>query len=218
LYVGKELTGVLTRKLSEEISKGVEIVRRGGIVAFPTDTVYGVGAGAYIDAAVERVFAVKDRPRDMALPLLLADVSQVHEIAAHVPEYAWRLIKSFLPGGLTLVVHRSSVVSDIITGGRDTVSFRIPDHPIPIALIRGSGMPLVGTSANISGQPSVTSAEEVLAQIGARVDMVMRGGPAPCGKESTVVDATGEAPVVLREGVISRGELAKVVTLAGSAQ
>jgi L-threonylcarbamoyladenylate synthase len=203
----------LPEETQKQIEKGVEIVRKGGVIAFPTDTVYGVGAGAYLEHAIERVFKIKGRPLEMALPVLLADLSQVHEVADFVPAYAWRLIKAFLPGGLTLVVYRTKVIKDIITGGGDTVAIRIPDHPIPIALIKGSGMPIIGTSANVSGKPVLLTANDVQSQIGDKVDLVIEGGPAPNGKESTVVDVTGEVPVILRIGAIPKEELAKVVEI-----
>jgi L-threonylcarbamoyladenylate synthase len=201
----------LTEKVQKQIEKGIEIIRKGGVVAFPTDTVFGLGAGAYLESAIERIFQVKQRPPEMALPLLIGSVAQVHEVALDVPAYGWRLIKEFFPGGLTLVVFRTRVVKNIITGGGDTVAIRMPDHPVPQALIRGSGMPIVGTSANISGQSNPLTIEGVRQQIGDKVDMVIEGGPLPKGIESTVVDVTGPLPVVLRVGAISREELESVV-------
>jgi L-threonylcarbamoyladenylate synthase len=200
----------LPEKVQQQIEKGIEIIRQGGIVAFPTDTVYGLGAGAYNEPAIKRIFEVKQRPQEMALPLLLADSSQIHEVSLDLPDFAWRLIKEFLPGGLTLVVYRTGIIKDIITGGGNTVAIRIPDHPVPRALISGSGMPIVGTSANISGQSAVLNAEEVRLQLGNKVDLIIDAVPAPAGTESTVVDVTGEKPVVLREGMISRVEIERV--------
>jgi L-threonylcarbamoyladenylate synthase len=185
------------------------------VIAFPTDTVYGLGAGAYIESAIERVFKIKQRPPEMALPILLADASQVHEVARELPGYAWRLIDAFLPGGLTLVVYRTRVVKDIITAGGDTVAIRIPDHPVPRAIIKGSGMPLIGTSANVSGQTPLVAAEDVRKQIGHSVDLVIEGEPAPRGTESTVVDVTGEVPVILRVGAIPREAIEYVTKVAG---
>jgi L-threonylcarbamoyladenylate synthase len=199
------------KKIQQQIEKGIEIIRRGGVIAFPTDTVYGLGAGIYIESAIQRIFEVKQRPSEMALPILLADASQIHEVAQELPAYAWRLIKEFLPGGLTLVVFRTSIVKDIITCGGDTVAIRIPDHPIPRALIKGSGMPIIGTSANVSGKPSILTAQDVRNEIGESVDLIIDGLPVPSGKESTVVDVTGEVPVILRIGAIPRAEIARVV-------
>jgi L-threonylcarbamoyladenylate synthase len=145
------------------------------------------------------------------LPVLISSVAQVHEVALDIPAYGWHLIKEFFPGGLTLVVFRSKVIKDIITGGGDTVAIRMPDHPIPLALIRGCGMPIVGTSANISGQTNPLNIEGVREQIGNKVDLIIEGDPVPKGIESTVVDVTGPFPVVLRVGTISRAELESVV-------
>jgi L-threonylcarbamoyladenylate synthase len=200
----------LPPETQKQIEKGVDILRQGGVIAFPTDTVFGMGSGAFIDAAVERVYQIKNRSRNKALPLLLGDVSQVHEVADFVPPYAWRLLTSFSPGGLTLVLYRSKIVKDIITGGTDTVAVRIPDHPVPLALIKGCGMPIIGTSANVSGQPVAFTADQVRQQLGDQLDLVIEDGPSPNGKESTVVDATGEIPVILREGAVSRKELEMV--------
>jgi len=200
----------LPPEIQQQVDRGVSILRRGGIVAFPTDTVYGLGACANLYQAVERVYQVKGRPRHMALPLLLAHTLQISEVAESVPSVAWLLANNFLPGALTLVLHRSSSVPDIITGGGITVAVRIPAHPIPIALADGLGMPIVGTSANLSGKPSVLTADEVYSQFGDKIDLVIDGGMCPGGRESTIVDVTGETPVVLREGAILREELKRV--------
>ena len=189
---------------------GVSVLKQGGLVAFPTDTVYGLGAGVNIPQAVGRVYRVKERPSNMALPLLLADISQIGEVAEAVPPIAWLLANKFLPGALTLVLPKSKSVPDIITAGGMTVAVRIPAHPVPVALVRGLGTPIVGTSANLSGKPSVLTADEVCTQFGDKVDLVIDGGKCPGGRESTIVDVTGETPVVLREGAISREELRRV--------
>ncbi len=192
------------------MEQGITILRQGGIVAFPTDTVYGLGAGISIAHAVERVYQIKGRPRSMALPLLLADKSQIGEVAQPVPPIAWLLADKFWPGALTMVLFKSKSVPDIVTGGGKTVAIRIPAHPIPLALARGLGTPIVGTSANLSGQPSALTADEVYAQLGDRVDLIIDGGRCPGGRESTIIDLTGETPLILREGAISREELKQV--------
>lgn len=203
-----------TEDIRNQIEKGIEILRQGGVIAFPTDTVYGLGAGAYKEPAIERIYKIKNRSSEMSLPLLIGDVSQVHEVAADIPAYGWRLIDRFWPGGLTLVVYRSRVIKDIITGGGDTVAIRMPDHPIPCALIKGSGMPIIGTSANVSGQPAVTTAADVRQQMDGAVDFIIDGGPAPQGVESTVVDITREVAVILRQGAISRSDIERVTEVA----
>ena len=194
----------------QQLERGISILKRGGIVAFPTDTVYGLGAGMSIRRAVERVYVVKERPRNRPLPLLLADTSQITKVAYPVPPIAWLLIHNFLPGALTVVLHKSDSVSDVITGKGVTVALRIPAHPIPVALARSLGTPIVGTSANLSGRPSPLIADEVCSQFGDKIDLVIDGGRCPGGKESTVVDVTGERPIVLREGAISREEIERV--------
>ena len=194
----------------QQIERGVSILRQGGIVAFPTDTVYGLGACMNIRQAVERVYQVKERPLRMALPLLLADTAQMSMVAESVPPIAWLLADKFLPGALTIVLLRSKSVPDIITAGDVTVAVRIPDHPLPIALIKGLEAPIVGTSANVSGRPSPLTADEVYAQLGDRIDFVVDGGKCPGGRESTVVDVTGDRPVVLRGGAISKEEIEQV--------
>jgi len=197
----------LTLELRRQVDKGISVLRRGGVVAFPTDTVYGLGASSRDFPAVERVYEVKQRPRDMPLPLLLGGISQISEVAGPVPPLAWRLAEKFLPGALTLVLLKSGSVLDVITAGGNTVAVRVPAHPVPLALIEGLGAPVLGTSANLSGQPSALEAGEVYSQFGDSIDLVIDGGRCPGGLESTIVDVTGEVPVVLREGAIAVSEL-----------
>ncbi|TET40371.1 MAG: threonylcarbamoyl-AMP synthase [Dehalococcoidia bacterium] len=199
--------------MEERIRQAVDILKRGGIVAFPTDTVYGLGASALDEEAVARVYEAKGRPRHLALPLLLADISQIAAVARPVPEIAWRLAERFLPGGLTLVLHKASSVSSVVSGGGEKIAVRVPNHPVPIALIEGLGVPITGTSANLTGSPSPATAEEVRQQMGDRVDLVIDGGRCPGGMDSTVLDLTGETPRILREGAISRGEIERVCQL-----
>ena len=191
------------KDIEKQIEKAVAILKNGGLVAYPTDTVYGLGACMTDTVAVDRIFQVKGRPKGMALPVLLADRKQIEEIVTSVPPAARRLIDAFFPGALTIILTKSNVVPEIITGGGRTVAFRIPNHPVPLALIKGLGKPIVGTSANLSGQPSALTTAEVQTQIGDKIDMVIDGGRCPGGIESTVVDLSGEKPVVRRQGAIS---------------
>ncbi len=200
--------------IEEQVERGVAILRRGGIVAFPTDTVYGLGVSAYNEPAVKRLYRLKQRPEARPLPILVADMVQMAEVAGVLPPVARKLADSFLPGALTLVLPRSARVPDVITGGK-TVAVRIPAHPVAIALIRGLGSPIVGTSANLSGRPSALTAEEVYSQFGDRLGLVIDGGRCPGGRESTIVDVTGAKPRVLREGAISRQQLEQVCPLEG---
>ena len=198
-------------ELEKQIKQAVTILKNGGVVAYPTDTVYGLGACMTNIKAVDRIFEVKGRPKSMALPVLLADKAQIEEIVISVPLIAQRLADEFFPGALTIILPKSSVVPDIITGGGKTVAFRIPNHPVPLALIKGLGKPIVGTSANLSGQPSALTAIEVQAQIGDKIDMVIDGGRCPGGIESTVIDLSGEKPVIRRQGAISIEKLRKIL-------
>ncbi len=200
----------LPSNIKQQVEEGVSILKRGGIVAFPTDTVYGLGASANIRQAVALVYRVKERPRDMPLPLLLARISQMGEVAEPIPPIAWLLAERFLPGALTLVLPKSKSVSDIVTAGGMTVAVRVPAHPVPVALIDGLGAPILGTSANLSGRPSALTAGEVYSQFDNRVDLVIDGGRCPGGRESTIVDVTGKTPVVLREGALALRELKQV--------
>lgn len=197
-------------ELKRQIKLAVEVLKRGGIVAYPTDTVYGLGADPLNEKAVARIYEVKNRPRNLPLPLLLADKSDLLKVALIVPEVAWRLVEQFWPGGLTLVVKKNVRVPDSITAGGDTVAVRIPDHPVTIALIRGLGNPIVGTSANLSGKPSPVTATEVSKQLGGRIDLIIDGGRCPGGIESTVVDVSGSSPTIVREGAIPREDIARV--------
>jgi L-threonylcarbamoyladenylate synthase len=196
--------------IKEQIDRGIDILKKGGLVAFPTDTVYGLGASYDNCAAVERIYRVKRRPRHLALPLLLAGTEQITQVASNISPEAWLLIKRFLPGALTLVLLRSSSVPDIVTGGGKTVAVRIPAHPVPVALIKGTGKPVIGTSANISGKSTALNANEVRSQFGDKIDLIIDGGVCPGGKESTIIDMTGDMPRILRQGAISLKELESV--------
>jgi len=208
----------LAASIQQQVEEGIAVLKQGGIVAFPTDTVYGLGAAISSDQAVARVYQVKGRPHHMALPLLLADKSQIGEVAKVVPSLAWLLADKFLPGALTMVLFKSESVPDIVTGGGRTVAIRIPAHPVPTSLARGLGTPIVGTSANLSGSPSALTAEEVYTQLGDRVDLIIDGGRCPGGRESTIIDLSGETPLILREGAISAEELKQVFSSLDSAQ
>jgi L-threonylcarbamoyladenylate synthase len=199
----------LSSSVREQVEKGVSILKQGGVVAFPTDTVYGLGAGIGIDSAAEKVYRIKGRPRRMALPLLLADLVQLGEVASSIPASAHLLAERFWPGPLTLVLLKSDSVSDIVSGGNRTIAVRIPAHPIPTALARGVGTAIIGTSANLSGQPSALTAEEARAQLRTKVDLIIEGD-CPGGKESTIVDFTVETPVILRQGALSIEELRQI--------
>lgn len=200
----------LTSDMIQRIEKGIAILINGGIIAYPTDTVYGLGACSDDVNAVKRIYEVKKRPIDMPLPLLLADVSWIERVTYSIPEVAHQLIDSFLPGALTLVMKKADTIPDIISGGKSTIALRIPDHPVTTTLINGIGKPLIGTSANLSGKPGALNADEVKTQLGNRIDYILDGGSCPGGKESSIVDVTGNIPVLLREGAILKADIEKV--------
>ena len=191
--------------VSDHIAAGVAVLRDGGIVAYPTDTVYGLGADIECLAAVRRIIELKGRSMDMGLPLLLSDTEDLEQVGGELTETAWLLARRFWPGPLTLVVQRTKLVPDVVTGGRDTVAVRVPDHPVPRALAHSLGRPITGTSANVSGRSPNATAEQVRQQLGAAVDMIVEGGPHPGGQESTILDVSGAVPRILRRGAVSEG-------------
>jgi L-threonylcarbamoyladenylate synthase len=201
--------GELSRELQNQVGRAVEIIKKGGIVAFPTDTVYGLGGDVFNVEAAERIYRVKQRSRNMPLPVLLADAAGLEDVAADVPELARCLIKHFWPGGLTLVLFKKKTLPDIITAGGDKVAVRVPDHPVTLSLIRGSGSPIIGTSANISHEPNPLTAWDVEKQLGGKVDMIIDAGQCPGEVESTVVDVTGNSLLILRQGIVSEEEIKK---------
>jgi L-threonylcarbamoyladenylate synthase len=194
--------------LQREIKKGVKILQKGGVIAFPTDTVYCLGADAFNSTAVERIYEIKNRPKHRQLPLLIANIERLTTVAEPIPEIAWFLARRFWPGGLTLVLPKADSVPAYLSSGF-TIAIRISNHPVCQALIQHLRNPITGTSANISGQPSALTAEEVSQQLGGRIDLIINGGKCPGGKESTIVDVTHEAPVILRHGIIPSHEIDK---------
>ena len=196
---------------SEGISRAADILRRGGLVAFPTETVYGLGAPVFNRRAVARVFEVKGRPADNPLIVHVSSRAMLDRVVRDVPDTAGHLMEAFWPGPLTLVLRRSRRVPSIVSAGLDTVAVRIPADPVALQLVRLTGQPIAAPSANRSGRPSPTTAEHVMRDLGAVVDLVIDGGPTPIGVESTVVDVTGAVPVLLRPGGISREAIERVI-------
>ena len=190
-----------------QIVEGVTTLGNGGVVAYPTDTLYGLGADPFNLCAIERVFVIKGRPLGMPLPLLLAEIDVLPLVSDRIPVVAWRLAERFWPGALTLVLPKAPNVPSLVTARGWTVGVRVPDHPVPRALAEGIGGALIGTSANRSGGLALRTASEVRGQLGLAVDMVVDVGPQPAGRESTVLDLTGSVPKILRQGVISREDL-----------
>ena len=193
------------------IHAAAELLRRGGLVVFPTETVYGLGADALRLASVNRVFEAKGRPADNPLIVHVASLDQVLDSVMYIPSMAQPLIEKFWPGPLTLVMKAAEIIPENVTAGLDTVAIRMPDHPVALELIRALGSGIVGPSANRSGRPSPTTAQHVLADLDGRVEMILDAGHTDIGVESTVLDVTGDRPVVLRLGGLSLERITAVV-------
>ena len=193
------------------IDEAAAILRRGGLVAFPTETVYGLGANALDASAVARIFAAKGRPSYNPLIVHVPNEAAARALASEWPETASRLAHAFWPGPLTIVLRKQAVVPDIVTAGLDSVALRVPAHPVALALLRASGLSLAAPSANRSMALSPTTAQHVARSLGDRVDLILDGGPTTVGIESTVVDLRGERPSILRPGLLGAREIEPVV-------
>jgi L-threonylcarbamoyladenylate synthase len=189
----------------ESFARAVQVLQRGGLVAFPTDTVYGLGADIYNPQAIDRLYEVKERTSEKPIPILLASADNVQLVAKELPPAAKLLAERFWPGPLTLVVWRQPSLPPEL-GGFGTVGLRVPDHPVALALLRAAG-PLAVTSANRSEQQSTRSADEVLAELDGRFELLLDGGVTPGGEPSTVVDCTQDETSILREGPIRETEI-----------
>lgn len=191
-----------------------QIIRDGGLVAFPTETVYGLGADGLNAEACARIYEAKGRPSDNPLILHIVDFEQVDEIARDISEDAWKLMKTFWPGPMTVVLNKKDCVPDRTTGGKKTVAIRMPSHPDARAFIRESGCPIAAPSANTSGKPSPTLGKHVYDDMKGRIPMILEGGAIEIGIESTIVDMTGDFPVILRPGYISVDDVARLIGYA----
>jgi L-threonylcarbamoyladenylate synthase len=189
--------------------RALELLKSGDPVAFPTDTVYGVAAYPWLPRAVIRLYRVKERPKDLPIPLLLSDADQLDRVAV-LPERCRKLPEHFWPGGLTLVVPKRDVVSEEISE-RPTVAVRVPDLELTRDVIREAGGILAVTSANISGAPSPVTAQEVEDQLGGRIPLILDGGPSPAGIASTILDCSVSPPLLLRRGAVTEADLRAVV-------
>ncbi len=198
--------------LSEALHLPAEIIRKGGLVAFPTETVYGLGANAFDPEASARIYAAKGRPSDNPLIVHIAEVSQLSLVTDTVPAKALRLAEAFWPGPLTMILPRKETVPKTTTGGLDTVAVRLPSHPVARALIKESGCLIAAPSANLSGRPSPTTAAHVREDMDGRIDCIVDGGPVSIGLESTIVDLTEDQPMILRPGYITKEALLSVLS------
>ena len=198
-------TTVISANASDAIQNAYDVLKRGGLVAFPTDTVYGVGALAFDGKAVESIYVAKDRPAEKAIPILIAEIMDLEKVASKISITTRRLASRFWPGPLTCIIPKSPLLPSAVSA-IDTVGVRIPDFAVTRILLRLTG-PMAVTSANISDQPSPNTAEEVLAQLDGRIPLIIDGGRTPGGIPSTVVDCSSQEIKVLREGPISREEI-----------
>jgi len=194
-----------------EVAGAAGILQQGGVVAFPTETVYGLGAHALDPQAVRKIFAAKGRPHDNPLIVHISDTEELHRLAVNIPREAWLLAERFWPGPLTLVLEKQPHVPPETTGGLDSVAVRIPRHPAALALLSAAALPVAAPSANLSGRPSPTTADHVLADLDGRIDAVLDGGPCSVGVESTVLDIRQGRPRILRPGGVTQEELVAVL-------
>lgn len=194
-----------------ELKEAGEILKSGGLVAFPTETVYGLGADALNEEAAAKIYAAKGRPSDNPLIVHIADFQALSEIAEEIPAAAKRLADAFWPGPLTMIFKKKERVPLGTTGGLDTVAVRMPDHELARALIRAGGGYIAAPSANTSGRPSPTTAAHVEEDLSGKIDMILDGGPVRIGLESTIVDLSGREPVILRPGYVSQEMLRQVI-------
>ncbi|GBD09562.1 Threonylcarbamoyl-AMP synthase [Candidatus Thermoflexus japonica] len=195
----------------EVIARAAEILRQGGLVAFPTETVYGLGANGLDPTALARLFEAKGRPATDPVILHIADLDALPQLTREIPPAAWTLARRFWPGPLTMVLPKQPSVPDLATAGLPTVAIRMPAHPVALALIRAAGVPIAAPSANRFGHTSPTTAQHVLEDLGGRIAMILDAGPTAIGVESTVVDLTRPVPTILRPGGLPREALEEIL-------
>ena len=198
-------------RLDALLEEAARILRGGGLVAFPTETVYGLGANGLDEAAARKIYAAKGRPSDNPLILHISAAEELAPLVRKVPEAARKLMEAFWPGPLTMVFEKSDIVPYGTTGGLDTVAVRMPDDPVASRMIALAGVPVAAPSANLSGRPSPTTARHVIEDMSGRIEMILDGGPVGIGVESTIVDVTGPEPVLLRPGAVTMEMLRDVV-------
>ena len=211
ISVTQVLPVVTFRSDDPSFDKAVDILREGGLVAFPTETVYGLGADGMNAEAVESVFTAKGRPSNNPLILHVAEIAQVNDVVLSIPEAGLALAERFWPGPLTLVLPSNGTLPSAARAGLSTVAVRIPDHPVPRLLAERLGRGIVGPSANLSGRPSPTTAEHVLEDLRGKVDLILDAGSTSIGLESTVIDVTQDPPVILRQGGLTIEAIKSVV-------
>ena len=196
---------------SKVIEEAGEVLKSGGLVAFPTETVYGLGGDALKEDAAHKIYSAKGRPSDNPLIVHIADLSALNELAYDIPDSAYKLADAFWPGPLTMIFKKKDIVPYGTTGGLDTVAIRMPSHPVAAKLIKDSGVYIAAPSANLSGRPSPTRAEHVIEDMDGRIDMIIDGGAIEIGIESTIIDMTSDVPMILRPGYVTADMIKKVL-------
>ena len=191
--------------------KAGEIIKNGGLVAFPTETVYGLGGDAFNPDSSKKIYAAKGRPSDNPLIVHIAEMSALDKLSDNIPKTLYDLADAFWPGPLTMIIKKKQAVPSETTGGLDTVAIRMPDHPVALKLIRAGGGYIAAPSANASGRPSPTLASHVEEDLNGRIDMIIDGGEVGIGIESTIVDLSGDVPMILRPGYVTRDMLERVI-------
>ncbi len=198
-------------KSRETFEQAGQIIRDGGLVAFPTETVYGLGGNAFDKDSSLKIYSAKGRPSDNPLIVHIADISEIDGIAENVSDAARRLMEKFWPGPLTIILKKKDIVPAETTGGLDTVAVRMPSHPVALEFIKSAGVPIAAPSANTSGRPSPTMAKHVAEDMTGRIEMIIDGGQVDIGIESTIIDMSGETPMILRPGYITKEMLEKEI-------
>jgi L-threonylcarbamoyladenylate synthase len=201
----------MRKGLNSKIKDAGKIIKNGGLVALPTETVYGLGANALNQNAVKKIFIAKGRPSDNPLIVHIADLNELKLLVKEVPEKAKRLMKRFWPGPLTLIMKKTKIVPKITTGGLESVAIRMPSHKIALSLIKHSNVPIAAPSANLFGKPSPTSADHVILDLFGKIDAIIDGGNASIGVESTVIDMTSEPPILFRPGKVTVEQIEKCI-------
>ena len=195
----------------EEIKKAADVLKNGGLVGIPTETVYGLGANALDEEAVKSVFVAKGRPQDNPLIVHISDFDEIYDLVEEVPESAKKLAEKYWPGPMTIILKKSDKIPDVVSAGLDTVAIRLPEHEIARAIIRQAGVPIAAPSANVSGSPSPTSAKNVFEDMNGKIPLIVDGGECTVGVESTVVTLVKDKPKILRPGGITPEEISEVL-------
>ncbi len=194
----------------QELNRTAQVLEDGGIVVFPTETVYGIGANAYNKDAVRRIYEVKNRPNEKALSILVPGIEEISKYAVIENDVERRIINNFMPGPITIILKKKQGLFDYVSSGKDTIGIRIPDNKIILEILNKLKLPIVAPSANISGMPSGVSLEDILKDFDGKVDVCINGGKAKIGESSTIVEVINEEPVILRQGKITLEEIKNV--------